>query len=126
MNPIYWIPRSALWIRKTVLLLRELRTHEQEILTVRDLIARELRVNERVLARYYGGLGIHGVMGHIQTSAWDQSAHKWSALRKRNGALWNEIADVYEELRATNSRGAPPPAQGRLDQLATRLEEAEI
>lgn len=107
-------------------MLRELREHEQQILTVRDLIVRELRQNARVCEGFHrDGWGIQGVQSHIRDQQWSGHATEWSVLRKGNPALWHEVADVYEALDETKRRGVAPPSEETLNDLADRLERAK-
>ena len=75
------------WLWTWVLLVREVKTHKQEILTDRDLLERELRQNARLLEEHEQG---KWSVGHMQTMLrtvrWHQTASKWSVLRRRNQA----------------------------------------
>ena len=88
------------WLRKAWLILRELRTHEQEILSRRDLLVRELFHNARLLEEYehgkLAGLGVLQVS--LQFTEWRTHAAHWSALRRSNQELWQEIAGVYDAM----------------------------
>jgi chromosome segregation ATPase len=115
------------WLRKSWVMLRELRTHEQQLLSQRDLLARELRHDAEIAERFeQGHTEISSVQREIKTAKWDQFGAQWSALRKRHLDLWNEIADAYDALEHTKGRGAAPVASGVLSDLASRLEQAEI
>jgi hypothetical protein len=108
-------------------LLRELRTHEQHVLSVRDLIVRELRINASVLdVSERGDAYVYEVARKLQTDRWAQHATEWSALRRKHAALWGEIADAYEALVQTKVASSDPPSCAHLRDLADRLEKAEI
>jgi hypothetical protein len=108
-------------------LLRELRTHEQRVLSIRALIARELRENAKVVevserkAAY-----VYEIAHKIQTERWTRHAAEWSALRRKNVELWAEIADAYEALTRAKTEFSAPPASSSLRDLADRLDAAQI
>jgi hypothetical protein len=124
-----WVLSPFLWAWKAWRMLKELRTHEQQILAARELLVRELLQNAQLVEEY--DQGKWGV-GHLQTmfrsERWQQGATEWSALRRSNEALWNEIADAYEAMDRVRTMGgaATPPTSAQLSHLAERLSEAKI
>ncbi len=127
MNALLRVLTPLRWLRKILALLRELRTHEQGLLSVRDLTARELRHNAEAAENYeQQQWSIGNVQQSLQFGKWDHHGAEWSALRKRNEALWHEVADAYEALRKTQAFGGAPPNSEMLYDLARRVGEAEL
>lgn len=122
-----WVLTPLRWLRKVWIMFREIQTREQAILSVRDLTARELRSNASAVENYEKKLwSIGNVQEQLQFGKWDGHAAEWAALRRRNQALWHEVADAYEALRKTQGVGAVPPNSADLFDLARRLEEAKL
>lgn len=127
MHPVRYAAAAPRWVRKMVGLLRELRTHEQEVLSARDLLVRELRANAEVCRQYHAeNLAIQTVQDQLSVERWDQFATGWSALRRRHTDLWNEVADAYEGFARTKKRQQPPPDHRWIENIATRLQEARL
>jgi hypothetical protein len=122
-----WITRPIYWVRKALNLLREVRTAEQRLYSVRDLTAREIATNAATVERYeQKQWSIGNVSEQLQFGKWDAHAAEWSVLRKKNESLWHEVADAYEALRQTQAVRAEPPSSSSLKALARRVAEAEL
>jgi hypothetical protein len=127
LNPLRYVTAGWRWTRTMVAMLREARTHREQIHSTRDLLARELRENAYVTGQWHDQQwSIQNVRDAIKTQRWNQSATEWSVLRRKHSDLWNEVADVYEGLERTVNHGAAPPTAATLNDLATRLEGAEL
>ncbi len=136
MKPINWTTwplRGVAWTRRMWALLRELRTHEQHVLSVRDLIVRELRHNA-VMTRHFerGEWKMVSYGATVRLDAWERHSASWSALRRKHPALWDDSADAYEQLRSVKDAdpvGIVPvdvPTSQALDGLMRRLGEAKL
>jgi hypothetical protein len=130
LSAVHWVIAPFRWLRKAWLMLRELRTHEQRIQSARDLLARELRQNAALIGRYEQGelAGLGSLQEGFKFDRWHRDATEWSALRRSNRALWDEVADAYEAISAvkTLGSGAEVPPSGEIRELADRVAEAEI
>jgi hypothetical protein len=126
MIPIRFITSPFRWLRTTYAVIHESRTHKERVLSVRDLTVRELRQNGAYVELYEKGeWSPQNVAQALEFGKWDGHATEWSALRRHNLALWNEVADAYTKLRATaRSAGAPTVTSEELRELADRLSEA--
>jgi hypothetical protein len=97
------------------------------MLSTRDLLAREIRENAYTVAQYeQESWSIQNVRETLLTARWNQYAAEWSALRRKHNLLWNEVADAYDALQRTISHGAHPPSSATLNDLADRLDEANL
>ncbi len=105
---------------------REIQTEQERILSVRDLIVRELRRQADIVENYPQSWSIQDVQERLSFTRWAQHGVGSSALRKRHRELCHEVADVYDELEVTKSQGAAPPSAERLRAIADKLSEAEL
>jgi hypothetical protein len=127
LNPYTWILSVAGWIRRVYFVIREVKTHERQILATRDVLARELRQNAQVLESYERDEWMMGnTQSMLRTERWHETATKWSVLRSSNEELWEEVADAYEAIQRTKDMAAEPPVSTNLVDLAGRLCEAKI
>lgn len=125
MNPISAVTSVLNGVWKWFSVLREVKAHKQDVLTTRDLTARELKRNAAVV-REDEVTFRSGDMSRLEFGEWDRSKTAWGAFRKHHEALWHEVADAYEALRlALVGRGDPPPSSELYD-LAKRLQETEL
>src|SRR5438093_1290240 len=99
VNPLRFVGAGFRWTRKTWAMLRELRTHGQQILSTRDLLARELRANAEIVGRWEDQQwSMQNVMTALNLERWRQDATAWSSLRRKHLDLWTDIADAYGSL----------------------------
>lgn len=127
MQIVGWIATPFRWIKRMWDMLRELRTHEQQILSVRDLTAQELRENAIIVARYFDtSWSIQNVQETLRLDRWNQHATEWAALRRRHPQLWKDVSDAYAALQRTASHGAVPPSPQGLNDLADSVEQADL
>jgi hypothetical protein len=126
-NPLHWPLTGLRWFRKMAAMLRELRTHEQQILSGRDLIAAELRNNGRVIDEMRENpVNWKLLKARVSTTYWERYSGQLSVLRKRHPELWAELVDAYEKLHFAAGGRSPGISSDVVNDLATRLGEAEI
>jgi hypothetical protein len=129
VNPARHVFRACRWLRTMAAMLRELRTNEQRILSVRDQIVRELRRNLHACKDFHESARrptIDVVQRGISVEAWHQYRTEGSILRKRNIGVWNEVSDVYDQFERTLATGKTPPLPAAVAALADRLERADL
>lgn len=90
-------------------MLRELRSHEQRIYMVRDLIVQELRHNAVMVEKYEGrGWSVHEFRETLRFDKWNKHAAEWSVLRGRQPDLWQEVSGAYAALETAKTLAANP------------------
>lgn len=107
-------------------MLRELRTHEQHILSARDLIASELRHNAHIVADAAKYNAWTKFREQVSLARWDQYGGELSVLRKAHLELWDDLVSAYEKLKFGSTSWSPGISSSDLDALAERLVEAEL
>jgi hypothetical protein len=85
-----------------------------------ELVAHELDFNAEVVSH---DRPQQSFVNEFQFSAWDAHRQQVIVAGRRRPDIRDAVTSVYEELRRTVTRGAPPPSSEALESAAALLRE---